>query len=85
MKMFEDCFVQKVELKVLCTKYNTNEVNIRNILKELGFHQIPRTWSKHPEFPIKSENISLKEYSEAIFKYYKKVANQNCGNPTKKV
>jgi len=70
LKMFEDCVIQKVDLKLLSTRYNTKEKEIRNIMKALGFHQIPHTWSKHPEFPEKSDSMSLKEYSEAISKYY---------------
>ena len=82
--MFEECFIQKVDVKTLSTKYYTTEKEFKNILKGLGFYQIPHNWEKHPEFPEKSNDMSLEDYSKSIYEYYQNI-NKKQTNSTKKV
>ena len=67
----EDCGVKLVSPKVLSQKYNTMIHVICYICREMGFSAAPNDLAEYPDYPKKSDDMSIEEYQKITKKYWK--------------
>ena len=64
-KIVEDCIINRMNQKDLCSKYETSMDQVRDILRKAGFTHIPKNWVAS-ELPIYVKNLSHEEYYKKI-------------------
>ena len=67
----EDCGVKLISPKVLSQEYNTMIHVICYICREMGFSAAPNDLAEYPDYPKKSEDMSIEEYQKITKKYWK--------------
>merc|ERR1712083_558005 len=82
--IIEDCTEKMIGPKALSQKYNTMIYVIRTIVTSKGFKVTPDDLSRHPNYPRRSDGMSLEEYKLNLRKYHEKYKKQKTKNKKQK-
>ena len=78
-EIVEECLINLVGPKMLSQKYNTLSHDITHIVHSLGYSITPDDLSKHPDYPKKTDDISLEDYKGILRKYWRDKAKKGRG------
>ena len=72
VSIVEDCVMNLMGPKKLSEKYNTLVPVVCQFIRAMGFQNAPDNLSNFPDYPKKSDDISIEEYKKITKKYWKK-------------